>query len=104
MVCSVVVCVCVCIVFVVIVGVGVVVGVSVDVFFVVVLFLVANSVFVDVVVRAFVAVVACFRQGFSILYINAMPSAYDKIQNYIYMSCAILINDIFHCIADISRD
>lgn len=45
-----------------------------------------------------------FHQGFSIHYINATSSAYNNIQDYISMWCAIVFNDIFHDLADISRD
>lgn len=44
------------------------------------------------------------RQYFSMLYINAMPSAEKNIQDYIFLWLAIIINNIFHDLSDISRD
>lgn len=48
--------------------------------------------------------IPCFCQGFSIRYIHYTSSAYSSIQYYISMCSAIINNDIFHNLADISRD
>lgn len=37
-------------------------------------------------------------------YINAMASAYDNKQDYIFMWRGIIINKMFHNLSDISRD
>lgn len=37
----------------------------------------------------------CFRQGFSMQYVYAMPSSYDNIRQYISMWRVIIINDMF---------
>lgn len=45
-----------------------------------------------------------FIEGFNMHFINPMPSEFENMSYYIKMWCAVMLNEVFHEMAELARD